>query len=330
MEYQNRLSNGKTKCLLCPRECTLNEGQRGFCHTRKNENGKIVLTTYGYNTGLALDPIEKKPLYHFYPSTSILSFGTIGCIMGCLFCQNHTTSKSKADPKTFNKTMPDEIVKIAKQYGIKSVAFTYNDPVAFFEYAVETAKLCREEGIKTVAVTSGFINAEPAKEFFKYMDAANIDIKGFSENFYGKNCLAKLFPVLETVKYVKNETNCHLEITTMLIEGQNDSDYEIKKEIDWILKNLNDTTPLHFSAFTPRYKFKDKNPTKFETLLKARAIALNEGLKYVYTGNLATTETSTTFCKNCKKPIIIRNGRVQINLKEGNCIFCGEKADGKF
>ena len=183
MKYQNILQNGKVQCTICPRNCILSEGQEGFCHVRKNINQNIELTTYGYNTGLAIDPIEKKPLYHFYPSSPILSFGTLGCNMGCLFCQNWNISKNKADPKSLNKTSPQEIVNIAQKYNCKSVAFTYNDPIIFFEYATDTAKLCRENNIKTVAVTSGFINPEPAKEFFEHMDAANIDLKGFSQRY---------------------------------------------------------------------------------------------------------------------------------------------------
>lgn len=332
MKYQNKLQNGKTQCLICPRKCTLNEGQKGFCKTRKNIDGNIILTVFGYNTGFMVDPVEKKPLYHFYPASSILSFGTTGCTMGCLFCQNHTTSKANLPASSLNKTDPKQIVEIAKKYNINSVAFTYNDPIAFFEYAIETAKLCKQENIKTVAVTSGFMNMEPAKEFFQYMDGANIDLKGFSETFYSKNCLAKLKPVLDVIKYVKNETNCHLELTTMLIEGENDTDDMIKSEAEWVLNNLGDTTPIHFSAFFPRYKFINRKQTELKTLLSARKVFLDEGVKYVYTGNLSNLETSTTFCKKCKKPLIIRSGYKveEINLKDGHCKYCDEVLDGKF
>ena len=249
MIYQKILTNLKTQCLICPRKCVLDNGQRGFCHVRKNKNGNIILDTYGYNTGLAIDPIEKKPLYQFYPTTGVLSFGTLGCNMGCQFCQNWETTKNKSDPKNFNQTSPEQIVSLALQHNCKSVAFTYNDPIIFFEYAIDTAKLCRQFGIKTVAVTSGFINPDPAMEFFSYMDAANIDLKAFSQDFYGKNCLAKLQPVLDTIKYVCNYTNCYVELTTMLIEGENDSDEEIKAECQWILDNVGPNIPLHFSSF---------------------------------------------------------------------------------
>lgn len=332
MKYQNILKNDKVQCTICPRNCILKEGQEGFCHVRKNINGEIVLDTYGYNTGLAIDPIEKKPLYHFYPNSSVLSFGTLGCNMGCQFCQNWQMTKSRSDNHLLNKTSPQEIVRIAQEYACKSVAFTYNDPIIFFEYAIDTAKLCSEFGIKTVAVTSGYINHEPAKEFFKYMDAANIDLKGFSEEFYSKNCHAHLEPVLETIKYVKQETKCWLELTTMLIEGENDSEQMLTNQCSWILNNLGDNVPLHFSAFFPRYKFSERKHTEFSTLLKAYKIASDVGLKYVYTGNLSNTKTSSTYCKNCSKPVIIRDGYnlLEYNLSNGCCNFCFEPCEGRF
>ncbi len=333
MKYQNMLTNGKVQCCICPRKCVLDEGQSGFCHVRKNVAGELTLQTYGYNTGLAIDPIEKKPLYQFYPTSPILSFGTLGCNMGCRFCQNWQTTKNKSDCQSGNKTSPQEIIRIAQNYNCKSVAFTYNDPIIFYEYALDTAKLCRENGIKTVAVTSGYINPEPAKEFFPLMDAANIDLKGFSEEFYRKNCLAHLQPVLDTIEYVSNETDCHVELTTMLIEGENDNEDMIKGECDWILKHIGDEVPLHFSAFFPNYKMRNKNSTNFSTLIKAYNIARNAGLKYVYTGNLTNTETSSTYCKNCANPIIIRNGYqlLKYNLTQGGyCAFCGTKCAGKF
>lgn len=331
MKYQNRLSDNKVQCTICPRNCKLDEGQAGFCQIRKNVNGKVVLTSYGYNTGLSVDPIEKKPLYHFYPDTKVLSFGTLGCNMGCQFCQNWHISKSKADPK-INETSPEKIVSLATQLGCKSVAFTYNDPVIFFEYAVDTAKLCRDNGIKTVAVTAGYINPEPRKEFFAYMDAANIDLKAFSEDFYKRNCLAHLEAILDTIKYVKKETNCWLELTTLLIEGENDSDSEIEQECDWIIENLGDDVPLHFSAFHPAYKFMNKPPTKPSTLLKAYNIAKKAGINYVYTGNIIDTETSTTYCHACNKPLIIRRGYEisEKNIEKGYCRFCKERCAGLF
>lgn len=332
MKYQNTLTDSSIQCTICPRNCKLKEGQSGFCQIRKNIGGKVVMTSYGYNTGLAIDPIEKKPLYHFYPSSKVLSFGTLGCNMGCMFCQNWHMSKSKEDPKKLNQSSPEKIVAIAKELGCKSVAFTYNDPVIFFEYAIDTAKLCRDAGIKTVAVTAGYINPEPRKEFFTYMDAANIDLKAFSEEFYKKNCLAHLDPILDTIKYVKNETNCWLELTTLLIEGENDSDEELKRECEWIAEEIGVDTPLHFSAFHPDYKFMDKFPTKLSTLLRAYEIAKKAGLRYVYTGNVPDTKTSTTYCHGCLKPIIVRNGYkvTEFNLQNGHCNFCGTKCSGMF
>lgn len=331
MKYQNILKANKVQCNICPRNCRLSEGQYGFCQVRKNVKGEVVLTTYGYNTGLSVDPIEKKPLYHFCPGSKVLSFGTLGCNMGCQFCQNWHISKSKADPK-INHTEPKQIVEAAIELGCKSVAFTYNDPVIFFEYAIDTAKICRDNGIKTVAVTAGYINPEPRKEFFAYMDAANVDLKGFSERFYSKNCLASLAPILDTIKYIKHQTNCWLELTTLLIEGENDSDTELEQECEWIVSELDDDVPLHLSAFHPAYKFMDRPPTKPSTLLRAYDIAKKAGLKYVYTGNIIDTQTSTTYCDACQKPLIVRHGYgiSQENLQKNHCKFCGEKCSGVF
>lgn len=332
MKYQKILKDNKTQCTICPRNCKLAQGQSGFCSVRKNIKGDIVMTSYGYNTGLAVDPIEKKPLYHFYPGSKVLSFGTLGCNMGCQFCQNWHISKSKKDPTELNHTEPAKIVEIAKELGCKSVAFTYNDPVVFFEYAVDTAKICRENGIKTVAVTAGCINPEPREEFFKYMDAVNIDLKAFSKDFYKKYCLAEMEPILDTIKYVKNKTNCWLELTTLLIEGENDSNEELNKECKWIVENLGTETPLHFSAFHPDYKFMDRPQTKLYTLLRAYDIAKKAGIKHVYTGNVNDTKTSTTYCTSCSKPLIIRMGyeTVTENLQSGHCRFCKAKCAGMF
>lgn len=330
MKYQKFL-NEKIQCLICPRKCLLGEGQRGFCYVRKNIGPEIVLESYGYNTGLAIDPVEKKPLYQFYPNSKVLSFGTIGCNMGCLYCQNYQTTKVRLDIKEncLNAT-PQQIVEVAKAYNCECVAFTYNDPIIFFEYAIDTAKLCKKEGIKTIAVTSGYINPEPAKEFFEVMDGANIDLKGFSEDFYSKNCMAHLQPVLDTIKYVANETNCHVELTTMLIENENTQ--HVEKECQWILDNIGDSVPLHFSAFFPRYKFSDRQPTKFATLENAYNLAKYMGLKYVYTGNLSNIETSSTYCKNCAKAILVRNGYelLENNIIDGKCKFCKTPVDGRF
>ena len=329
MKYQKILRN-KTQCTICPRTCILAPNQRGYCYVRRNINRQIILETYGYNTGLAIDPVEKKPLYHFYPGTSVLSFGTLGCNMGCAFCQNWQTTKIKYPIDQCQPAPPEAIVKTAKENGCKSVAFTYNDPIIFYEYALETARLCRQEGIKTIAVTSGYINPEPAKEFFKLMDAANIDLKGFSEDFYKRNCMAHLQPVLDTIKYAVKESKCFVELTTMIIEGEND--LFVGKECGWILDNLGDDVPLHFSAFFPRYQFADRKPTKPETLLEAYDIAKKIGLKYVYTGNIHDEKISITYCKNCGEPLIKRDGYTvtENNIEEGKCKFCKTKQGGCF
>lgn len=333
MGFLRKISNGKTQCLLCPRECVILEGQRGFCHVRKNVNDDIVSTTYGYTTGLAIDPIEKKPLYHFYPSSKTLSFGTLGCNMGCLFCQNFSTTKSTDDELNLMKIPPEIIVKTALKYFCKSIAFTYNDPIVFYEYAIDTARLAHENGIKTVAVTAGYINEAPAKEFFAYMDAVNIDLKGFTQEFYRKNCLADFEKILDTIKYVANETDCHLELTTLLIEGENTDENQLLQEFRWILENLGDNVPLHLSAFHPAWKMLDKSPTSVETLLWAYQLAKNLGLKYVYTGNISDIETSTTFCHNCGAELISRDGFKVISnnmLAGGKCPECFTKQYGCF
>lgn len=332
MKYQNNLKD-KIQCTICPRMCTFKNGQRGFCHVRQNINDKIILTAYGYNTGLAIDPIEKKPLYHFYPTSKVLSFGTVGCNLGCKFCQNWQTSKSKINPTKLNKTPPQEIARLAKNHKCKSVAFTYNEPTIFLEYAIDTAIACKEENIKTVAVTAGYINPAPRLDFFKHIDAVNVDLKAFNNNFYKRNCMATLEPVLDTIKYIKHETNTWLEITTLLIENENDSEKELHKQCEWIAENLGDCVPLHFSAFHPSYKFNEKTATQIPTLLNAIEIAKSNGLKYVYAGNISDIKSSTTYCKNCNKPVIIRDGYFLVAYdldSSGNCKHCQTKCDGVF
>jgi pyruvate formate lyase activating enzyme len=333
MPYQNTLKDNITQCLVCPRNCRLANYQRGFCFVRQNIDGEITLTAYGKTTGLAIDPVEKKPLYHFYPGSKVLSFGTLGCNMGCCFCQNWHITKTKDHTGLIQEASPKEIALSAKQYGCKSVAFTYNDPVIFLEYAIDTAIECHALGIKTIAVTAGYINPEPRVDLFNHIDAANIDLKGFSKEFYKKMCLADIEPVLETIKYVKNETPCHLELTTHLIEGFNDSNKDLRAQCDWIVENLGTDVPLHFSAFFPSWKLKNVHPTNPKTLLKAYQIAKKAGIKYVYTGNIQDNKTSTTFCHRCKKPLIKRHGFeiTQYNLAEKNsCRFCGAICGGIF
>jgi len=323
--------SNKVICKICPRECNLGNNQVGFCKARKNLNGQIAPVIYGYNTGLAIDPIEKKPLYHFHPNKPILSFGTLGCNVGCRFCQNWTMTK-EINNRNLYQAFPQDIVNIAQTHACNMVAFTYNEPIIFFEYAINTAKLCHENQIKTVAVTSGYIHDKARAEFFDNMDAVNIDLKVFSEEFYRKNCLAHLQTVLDRILYVKNETNCHLEITTLLIEGENDSTEMLEKECKWILENLGTNVPLHFSAFHPSYKLMNKPRTSIETLLKAYNIAQKIGLNYVYLGNISNINTSTTYCKNCHTPLIIRDGfkTLENKLINGSCPICKTICDGIF
>ena len=280
------LHDGRVQCNICPRLCKLSEGQRGFCFVRQNVGDQIHLTTYGRSSGFCIDPIEKKPLNHFYPGTSVLSFGTAGCNLGCKFCQNWDISKARQMDKLMNQASPKTIAMIAKEHECKSVAFTYNDPVIFLEYAVDTAIECRELDIKTVAVTAGYITKPAREEFFKHIDATNIDLKAFTEQFYRKLCYADLSDVLETIKYVHEHTDVWMEITNLIIPDNNDQLDEFKRMSEWLLSNVGDQVPIHFSAFHPDYKMTDLPRTPKETLTNAREVAMSMGLKYVYTGNV--------------------------------------------
>ncbi|MCB1228962.1 MAG: AmmeMemoRadiSam system radical SAM enzyme [Verrucomicrobiae bacterium] len=319
-------------CTLCPRECRIGEGQRGFCFVRKNEGDRIVLTTYGKSTGFCIDPIEKKPLNHFLPGTPVLSFGTAGCNLGCKFCQNWDISKSREIEILSEEASPEDIVAAAKANGCRSIAFTYNDPVIWAEYAIDTAKVARAEGIKTVAVTAGYIGTEARPEFYQHIDAANIDLKAFTDRFYRKLAFAQLEPVLDTLKWLKRESDTWFEITTLIIPGENDSPDELGRMTDWIAENLGDEVPLHFSAFHPDFKMRDIPPTPHETLIEAREIAMSRGLKYVYVGNVLDGDRQSTRCPKCGEIVIERDhyqlGRYQI--RDGGCAACGEKIPGVF
>lgn len=330
-KYQTELGDGRIQCGICPRGCILSAGDRGFCHVRQNTGERIELTAYGYTTGLAVDPIEKKPLFHFLPGTKVLSFGTLGCNMGCLFCQNWSISKSKAGNEGQYRALPQNIAETALKQDCQSVAFTYNEPTIFFEYAIDTAKECRQRNIKTIAVTAGSINSAPRAEFYRWIDAANVDLKAFDSDFYRRNCFAKFEPILDTIKYLRNETNVWLELTTLLIEGENDSPEEIRRECDWIAEKIGTVTPLHFSAFRPAWKFRDRPVTSLSTLLSAYRIAKTAGLKHVYLGNVRHDQSSTTYCQQCCKPIVTRGAfapeTVKINA-EGRCQYCGAPVAG--
>jgi pyruvate formate lyase activating enzyme len=331
-KWWKETDNDKLLCTLCPRYCTIGEGQKGFCYIRENIDGKLYSTGYGRPTGFAIDPIEKKPLSHFYPGTEILSFGTAGCNLGCKFCQNWSMSKAKLDDVNALKASPEDVVDIAEKYGVKSIAYTYNDPTIFGEYVIDISKIAREEGIKSVMVTAGYIDKEARKDVFKYIDAANIDLKAFSETFYHKITFSHLADVLDTLVWLKNETDVWFEITTLLIPGENDSDEEITKMCDWIVKNLGDDVPIHFTAFHPDFKMRDNSRTPGSTLIRAKNIAQKAGIKFCYVGNVNDVKNQTTYCPNCGKALIERDWHsVQSNKLIGNCCFsCGTKISGVF
>lgn len=331
--YWHMLGDGRMQCDLCPRDCKLHEGQRGACFVRMREGDQMILTTYGRSSGFCIDPIEKKPLNHFYPGSSVLSFGTAGCNLACKFCQNWDISKSKDMDRLMDQASPTAIATAAEEYGCKSVAFTYNDPVIFAEYAMDVADACHARGIKAVAVTAGYMHDQARRDFYAKMDAANVDLKAFTEAFYFKLTGSQLQPVLDTLRYLKHETDVWFEITTLLIPGQNDSDEEITAMCQWIRKELGADVPLHFSAFHPDYKMPDIPATPAGTLIRARQIAMREGLQYVYTGNVHNQEGDTTFCPGCQAPLIVRDWYQikQYRLTgDGSCPDCGTAIAGRF
>lgn len=323
----------RIQCDLCPRDCKLHDGQRGACFVRQNVGDRMVLTTYGRSSGFCIDPIEKKPLNHFHPGSSILSFGTAGCNLACKFCQNWDISKSRDMDRLMDSASPEGIAAAAQAYGAQSVAFTYNDPVIFAEYAIDTAEACHQKGIKTVAVTAGYIHPDPAKEFFAVMDAANVDLKAFTDEFYVALCGGHLQPVLDTLAYIHHETDCWLEITTLLIPGHNDSTTEIKALSEWVARELGPDVPLHFSAFHPDWKMDELPPTPPSTLTRARHIAMDAGLHFVYTGNVHDTEGDTTFCPACHAALIVRDWYAirHYDLPDnGCCPHCHTRIPGHF
>ena len=334
--YWHPLEDGRLQCDLCPRYCKLREGQRGLCFVRGRMNDQILLTTYGRSSGFCIDPIEKKPLNHFLPGTPVLSFGTAGCNLACKFCQNWDISKSREFDRLQDRASPEAIADAAVATGCRSVAFTYNDPVIFLEYAVSTARACRQRGIKTVAVTAGYVCAEPRREFFELMDAANIDLKSFSDSFYYKLCGGHLQPVLDTLLYLKHETNTWFELTDLLIPGENDSDAEIREMTQWIVQQLGPEVPLHFTAFHPDWKMRDKPPTPMATLNRCRDIALDNGLQHVYTGNVHDLRGSSTYCHGCGEMLIGRDwyelSTWAVSIRNGQtvCAHCGTPLAGVF
>jgi pyruvate formate lyase activating enzyme len=334
--YWHKIDDGRLQCDVCPRFCKLREGQRGLCFVRARENDEIVLTTYGRSSGFCVDPIEKKPLNNFLPGTPVLSFGTAGCNLACKFCQNWDISKSRELDKLQASALPQTIAEKAVETASLSVAFTYNDPVIFLEYAIDVAEACHEHGIKTVAVTAGYVTEEPREEFFRHMDAANVDLKAFTERFYWKVCGGHLAPVLETIQYLKHETNVWFEITDLLIPGENDSEAEIDEMTQWIMENIGSDVPLHFTAFHPDWKMIDKPHTPLQTLIRSRDIALKNGLRYVYTGNVHDFEGSSTYCHNCGDILIGRDWyelsiwNMATENGHGSCGNCGTAVAGVF
>ncbi len=331
--YWHRLEDGRVQCDLCPRFCRLHEGQRGLCFVRARAGDALVLTTYGRSSGFCIDPIEKKPLNHFLPGTPVLSFGTAGCNLTCKFCQNWDISKSREFDRLTDRASPETIARAAEALGCRSVAFTYNDPVIFLEYAVDVAEACHARGIRTVAVTAGYIAPEPRVEFFEHMDAANVDLKGFTEDFYRELCSAELAPVLDTLRFLRHETQVWFEITVLLIPGRNDSDGELDAMTRWVVEHLGPDVPMHFTAFHPDWKMRDVPPTPPETLIRARSIARRNGVRYAYTGNVHDRKGQSTYCHNCGEVLIGRDWYVlsDWNLTpEGACARCGAHCAGVF
>lgn len=331
--HWTKLPDGRVRCDVCPRECKLHDGQRGLCFVRAAQGGEIVLTTWGRSSGFCVDPIEKKPLNHFLPGTPVLSFGTAGCNLSCAFCQNWDISKSRETDTLADRATPEVIAAAAVKLGCRSVAFTYNDPTIFFEYAIDVAEACRAVGVKSVAVTAGYMSSAPRAEFYRHVDAANVDLKAFTEEFYFKITKSHLQPVLDTLEYIKHETKTWLEITTLVIPGENDSPGEIERLSRWVVEKLGPDVPLHFSAFHPDYRMLDKPRTPPATLSMARRIAMDQGVRYAYVGNVHDVGRQSTFCHQCGACLIERDwyalGRWRLT-GDGKCLSCGTQCAGVF
>ncbi|CAL8976270.1 GTP 3',8-cyclase [Propionicimonas sp. T2.31MG-18] len=331
--WWHALDDGRLQCDLCPQECKLRDGQRGACFVRRRDGSQLVLTTYGLASGFCVDPIEKKPLAHFYPGSSVLSFGTVGCNLACRYCQNWDISTSRDADRLQDAASPASIARAATQWGCRSVAFTYNDPVIFAEYAMDAADACHEEGLKTVAVTAGYVNPEPRREFFAHIDAANVDLKSFSEEFYARLTRSHLQPVLDTISYLVHETPVWVELTTLLIPGHNDTDDEVRRLSGWVAGELGPDVPLHFSAFHPSHHLMDVPPTPPSTLRRARRIAREEGLHHVYTGNVRDPDGETTWCPECGQALVRRDWYQILEYRltaDGRCPDCDAVIAGCF
>ncbi|MGE0624299.1 MAG: AmmeMemoRadiSam system radical SAM enzyme [Pseudomonadales bacterium] len=332
-KYWHRTDDGRVQCDVCPRHCRLREGQRGLCYVRQCLDDSVRLVSYGRSSGFCVDPIEKKPLNHFYPGSSVLSFGTAGCNLACKFCQNWDMSKSREMDTLADQASPERLADAAVEMACRSVAFTYNDPIIFLEYAVDVAEACRQQGVKSVAVTAGYVDPEPRAEFFRAMDAANVDLKAFTERFYHRICGGHLAPVLDTLNFIRHETDCWLELTTLLIPGENDSEKEIDEMTAWVVEHLGPDVPMHFTAFHPDWKMRDVPSTPAATLSRARRIAMANGVHFAYTGNVHDAEGGSTWCPSCGSLLIERDwyrlGRWELDGR-GCCRSCGHQLPGRF
>ncbi len=318
---------------MCPRGCSLSDGQRGLCFVRRRLGEQIVLTTYGRSSGFCVDPIEKKPLNHVLPGSPTLSFGTAGCNLTCRFCQNWDISKSREIDTLADQATPEAIAGAAQDLRCRSVAFTYNDPTVFYEYARDVAIACHEVGVRTVAVTAGWMLAAPRADLYSHVDAVNVDLKAFSEDFYHRICSASLAPVLETLQYLVHETSAWVELTTLLIPGLNDTDDELDQLSSWVVAQLGADVPMHFTAFHPDFKMRDRPPTPPATLTRARRIALDNGVHFAYTGNVHDADGGTTTCPGCAMPVVVRDWyRIsEYHLdEEGRCRRCRTRLPGIF
>lgn len=330
--WWTRLDDGRVRCDVCPRACSLHEGQHGACFVRARHDDQLVLTSYGRSSGFCIDPIEKKPLHHFLPGSSVLSFGTAGCNLTCRFCQNWDITKSRDTDTLADAASPAGIAAAAVAQGCASVAFTYNDPVVFLEYAADAADACHAAGLRTVAVSAGYVEPGPREQLFSRIDAANIDLKSFRDEFYRTVCGGRLAPVLDTLEWLVDQ-GVWVEVTTLLIPGMNDADDEIDAASRWIHDHLGPRVPLHFSAFHPDFKMRDMPATPPATLSRARAIAIGNGLQYVYTGNVHDATGGTTCCPGCGAAVIVRDWyRIDVYhlTDDGRCDACGTTIDGVF
>jgi pyruvate formate lyase activating enzyme len=327
------LPDGRVQCDVCPRECRLREGQRGLCFVRGRIADQVILASYGRSSGFCIDPVEKKPLNHFLPGTPVLSFGTAGCNLACRFCQNWDISKSRETGTLAAAASPETLAATAERLRCRSVAFTYNDPVIFMEYAMDVADACRARGIRAIAVSAGYVNPPARREFYAHMDAANIDLKAFSEKSYERLTGARLRVVLETLEHIRHDTGVWLEVTTLLIPGHNDSDQQIGAACAWLAEHLGPDVPLHFSAFHPDFKMRDVPRTPAATMRRARRIALDHGLRYVYTGNTHDAAGQTTYCPGCGAPVVRRDWYVLLRYDlsdTGRCLHCGHQLPGVY